>query len=55
MQALDALYNVVPPEMWPVIADKETAKEAREAITTMWIGDDRVKKTDNMLYLHHKT
>ena len=45
MQALDALCSTVPPEMWPVIADKETAKEAWEAIATMRIGDDRVKKT----------
>ncbi|CAA6674154.1 unnamed protein product [Spirodela intermedia] len=45
MQALDALCSAVPPEMWPVIADKETAKEAWEAIATMRIGDDRVKKT----------
>ena len=45
MQALDALCSVVPPEMWPVIADKETATEAWEAIATMQIGDDRVKKT----------
>ena len=45
MQALNALCSAVPPEMWPVIADKETAKEAWEAIATMRIGDDRVKKT----------
>ena len=45
MQALDALYNAVPPEMWPIIADKETAKEAWEAIATMRIADDCVKKT----------
>ena len=45
MQALDALCSAVPPEMWSVIADKETAKEAWEAIATMRIGDDRVKKT----------
>ena len=44
-QALDALCSAVPPEMWPVIADKETAKEAWEAIATMRIGDDRVRKT----------
>ncbi|CAA7409651.1 unnamed protein product [Spirodela intermedia] len=42
---LDALCSAVPPEMWPVIANKETAKEAWEAIATMRIGDDRVKKT----------
>ncbi|CAA7389732.1 unnamed protein product [Spirodela intermedia] len=41
MQALDALCSAVPPEMWPVIANKETAKEAWEAIATMRIGDDR--------------
>ncbi|CAA7389736.1 unnamed protein product [Spirodela intermedia] len=45
MQALDALCSAVPPEMWPVIANKETAKEAWEAIATMRIGYDRVKKT----------
>ncbi|CAA6674417.1 unnamed protein product [Spirodela intermedia] len=42
---LEALCSAVPPEMWPVIANKETAKEAWEAIATMRIGDDRVKKT----------
>ncbi|CAA7392031.1 unnamed protein product [Spirodela intermedia] len=45
MQALDALCSAVPAEMWPVIADKETAKEAWEAIATLRIGNDRVKKT----------
>ncbi|XP_078443050.1 uncharacterized protein LOC144712656 [Wolffia australiana] len=45
MQVLDALYSAVPSEMWPVIADKDTAKEAWEAIATMRIGDDRVRKT----------
>ena len=45
MQALDTLCSAVPPEMWPVIADKEIAKEAWEAIATMRIGDDHVKKT----------
>ena len=45
MQALDALCSAVPQEMWPVIADKETAKEALEAIATMGIGDDSVRKT----------
>ena len=39
------LCSAVPPEMWPVIANKEIAKEAWEAIATIWIRDDRVKKT----------
>jgi hypothetical protein len=41
---LDALCNTVPPEMVLMIAKKETAKEAWDAITTMRISDDRVKK-----------
>ncbi|CAA7409803.1 unnamed protein product [Spirodela intermedia] len=41
MKALDALCSAVPAEMWPVIVDKETAKEAWEAIATIRIGDDR--------------
>ncbi|XP_078433074.1 uncharacterized protein LOC144704507 [Wolffia australiana] len=45
MQVVDALCSAVPSEMWPVIAEKETAKEAWEAIATMRIGDDRVRKT----------
>ena len=45
MHALDALCSVVPLEMWLVIADKETTKETWEAIATMQIRDDRVKKT----------
>ncbi|CAA7409286.1 unnamed protein product [Spirodela intermedia] len=44
MQALDALCSAMLPEMWPVIANKETTKEAWEAIATMRIGDDCVKK-----------
>ena len=46
MQALDALCIAVPPEMWPVIADKETAKEAWEAITTMRFRDDSVARIE---------
>ncbi|XP_078429376.1 uncharacterized protein LOC144701442 [Wolffia australiana] len=45
MQVLDVLCSAVPSEMWSVIVDKDTAKEAWEAIATMWIGDDRVRKT----------
>jgi hypothetical protein len=44
MMALDALCDTVPPEMVPMLAKKETAKEAWDTITTMRVGDDRVKK-----------
>jgi hypothetical protein len=44
MMALDVLCSTVPPEMVSTIAKKETAKEAWDAITTMRVGDDRVKK-----------
>ncbi|XP_062232774.1 uncharacterized protein LOC133930085 [Phragmites australis] len=44
MMALDALCGAVPPEMVPTLAKKETAKEAWDAIATMRVGDDRVKK-----------
>jgi hypothetical protein len=44
MMALDALCGAVPSEIVPMIANKETAKEAWDAITTMSVGDDRVKK-----------
>jgi hypothetical protein len=41
---LNALCGMVPPEMVPMIAKKETAKEVWDAIATMRVGDDRVKK-----------
>jgi hypothetical protein len=44
MMVLDALCSAVPPEMVPTITKKETAKEAWNTITTMRVGDDRVKK-----------
>jgi hypothetical protein len=44
MMALDALYGVVPPKIVLMINKKETAKEAWDAIATMRVGDDRVKK-----------
>jgi hypothetical protein len=44
MMALDALCGVVPPEMAPTIAKKETTKEAWDAIATMRVGDNHVKK-----------
>jgi uncharacterized membrane protein YgcG len=44
MMALDALCGMVPAERVPTIAKKETAKEAWDAIATMRVDDDRVKK-----------
>jgi hypothetical protein len=44
MMALDALCGAVPPEMVPTIPKKETGKEAWDAIMTMRVSDDRVKK-----------
>jgi hypothetical protein len=44
MMALDALCDEIPPEMVLTIAKKEMAKEAWDAIATMRIRDDRVKK-----------
>jgi hypothetical protein len=44
MMALDTLCGTIPLEMVPTIVKKETAKEAWDAITTMRVGDDRVKK-----------
>jgi hypothetical protein len=44
MMALDALCSAVPPEMASTIAKKEMAKEAWDAIATMRVDDDRVKK-----------
>jgi hypothetical protein len=44
MMMLDALCDVVPPEMVSAIAKKKTAKEAWDAIATMRVSDDRVKK-----------
>jgi hypothetical protein len=44
MMALDALCGAVPPEMVPTISKKETAKEGWDAIMTMRVSDDRVKK-----------
>jgi ABC-type uncharacterized transport system permease subunit len=53
MMALDALCGVVPSEMVPTIAKKETAKEAWNTIVTMRVGDDRVKKAMTQ-QLHQK-
>jgi hypothetical protein len=44
MMALDALCGTVPPEMVLTIAKKEMNKEIWDAIMTMRVGDDSVKK-----------
>jgi hypothetical protein len=44
MMVFDALCGTVPPEMVPIIAKKETAKEAWDVIVTMRVGNDCVKK-----------
>jgi hypothetical protein len=53
MMALDALCGAVPPEMVPMIAKKETSKEAWDAIVTMRVSDDHVKKAMTQ-QLHQK-
>ena len=42
--ALDAICSAVPEELVPALATKATAKDAWEAIKTLRIGDDRVRK-----------
>jgi hypothetical protein len=44
MMALDTLVSTVPPEMLATVADKNMAKKAWDAIATMRVGDDHVKK-----------
>jgi hypothetical protein len=44
MMALDALVSAVPSEMVATVGDKRSTKEEWDAIATMCIGDDRVKK-----------
>lgn len=43
--ALDAICSAVPPEMVPTLATKSSAQEAWEAIKTMRIGDERIRKS----------
>ncbi|XP_072146414.1 uncharacterized protein [Setaria viridis] len=43
--ALDAICSGVPPEMVPTLATKPSAKEAWEAICSMCIGDECVRKS----------
>jgi hypothetical protein len=44
MMALDVLVSAVSSEMVATVADKSTMKEAWDAIATMRVGDDKVKK-----------
>jgi hypothetical protein len=43
--ALDAICSAVPPEMVASIATKPSARAAWNAIRTMRVGDDRVRKS----------
>jgi len=43
--ALDVICSAAPPEMVSTLAVKQTAKEAWEALKTMRIGDERVRKS----------
>lgn len=43
--ALDAIYSAVPEDMVAVLANKDTAHDAWEAIKTLRIGDDRVRRS----------
>jgi hypothetical protein len=43
--ALDAICSAVPEDMVAVLATKDTAHDAWEAIKTLRIGDDRVRRS----------
>jgi hypothetical protein len=43
--ALDAICSAVPEDMVVVLATKDTAHDAWEAIKTLRIGDDRVRRS----------
>jgi hypothetical protein len=43
--ALEAICSGVPTEMVPTLVAKASAKAALEAIRTMWIEEDRVRKS----------
>ena len=49
-RALDALIAAVPPEMQFSLSQKETAKEAWDAITAARIGGDRARKTTQQAF-----
>ena len=43
-KALSAIYQGIPDDMVPLIAEKESSAEAWEAIKTNRLGDDRIKE-----------
>ena len=43
--AADAILSVVPPEMIGTLATKRTAKEAWEAIQSLYVGSTRSRKS----------
>jgi hypothetical protein len=54
--ALDAICSVVPSEMIPVLAVKETTSEVWEAIKTLRLGDERRRAvTAQTLRAEYKT
>jgi hypothetical protein len=56
MMVLDSFCSTVPPKMVPTFAKKETAKEVENAITTMRVANDSMKKaTMHQLYREFNT
>lgn len=54
--ALDVICSGVPAEMIPILVTKESAKEAWEAIKTLRIGNDHVRKaTAQNLYTEYES
>ncbi|CAD6221564.1 unnamed protein product [Miscanthus lutarioriparius] len=45
-QAMSALLRSVPKEMWQMLGNHKTVKEAWEAVQTMHLGADRVKEVN---------
>jgi hypothetical protein len=45
-QAMGALLRSVPKEMWRLLGEKSTVKEAWEAVKSMRLGADRVKEAN---------
>jgi hypothetical protein len=43
-RALSVIYQGIPEDMVPLIAEKETSAEAWETIKTNRLGDDRIKE-----------
>ena len=45
-QAMSALLRSVPKEMWQMLGNHKTVKEAWEAVQTMCLGTDQVKEVN---------